>query len=114
MNYPPTFRLERRGDVLLRGGRNFNVNPSLNLNVGLLGILNLGEDKYTNPFECNSKISIEGSSGLTLNVTGSAFWQVGKNTRVGLTGGVPLVVRDVRTDGNGNDICSAHIFRYIY
>jgi hypothetical protein len=99
MNYPRTFQLERKGDVLLRGARNFNVNPSLNFNAGLLGIFHLGEDQYTNPFEGNNKFSIVGSSGLTLNLTGSAFWQVGNHTRFGLTGGVPLAVRDVRPDG---------------
>jgi hypothetical protein len=91
--------LERKGDVLLRASRNFSSKGSFSFNTGLLGIFHLGEDSYTNPFESNMMLPINGSSGLTLNLTGAAYWQVGKQTRVGLTGGIPLVVRDVRPDG---------------
>jgi hypothetical protein len=98
-NYPPSFMLDRKGDVLLRASRNFRPSPTVGFNTGLLGIFHLGNDKYTNPFEGNRVIPIEGSSGLTLNLTGAVYWQAGKNTQVGLTAGVPLVVRDVRPDG---------------
>ncbi len=99
MNYPSTFSFNRRGDVLLKGSRNFGKDNSLYFNAGLLAIYHLGEDEYTNPFEGNMIQPIDGSFGLTLNLTGAAFWQVGKKTRLGITAGVPLVVRDVRPDG---------------
>ncbi len=98
-NYPPSFLFDRKGDVLLRASRNFNLGKPIVFNAGLLGIYHLGEDNYTNPFEGNMVIPIEGSSGLTLNFTGAAYWQVSEKTRLGITGGVPLVVRDVRPDG---------------
>ncbi len=98
-NYPSTFKLDRKGDVLLRASRNFSSKGLFSFSTGLLGIIHLGEDSYINPFENNMVLPITGSSGLTLNVTGAAYWQIGKHTRVGLTGGIPLLVRDVRPDG---------------
>jgi hypothetical protein len=97
--YPPSFMLERKGDILLRASRSFQSKGSFSFNAGLLGIIHLGEDIYTNPFEGNMMLPITGSSGLTLNITGAAYWQLGTNIRVGLTGGIPMVVRDVRPDG---------------
>jgi hypothetical protein len=99
MNYPSTFSFKRRGDVLLKGSRAFTPSHNIAFNAGLLAIYHLGEDQYTNPFEGNRVLPIVGSSGLTLNVTGAAYWQAGKRTRLGITAGVPLVVRDVRPDG---------------
>jgi hypothetical protein len=99
MNYPPSFMFDRKGDLLIRASRGFGNLKDLSFNAGLLAIYHLGEDQYTNPFEGNKVLPINGSSGLTLNLTGAAYWQAGKRTRVGITAGLPLVVRDVRPDG---------------
>jgi hypothetical protein len=99
LNYPPSFQLDRKGDLLLRASRGFGTSKGFSFNTGLLAIYHLGEDSYTNPFEGNRVQPIDGSAGLTLNLTGAAYWQAGKRTRVGLQAGVPLVVRDVRPDG---------------
>ncbi|MCU0374753.1 MAG: hypothetical protein MUF24_05545 [Chitinophagaceae bacterium] len=98
-NYPSTFRLNRKGDALLRATRHFGTGKKLMWNTGLLAILHMGEDEFTNPFEGNRKVAIAGSSGLTLNLTGAAFYKLGKKTTLGLSAGIPLVVRDVRPDG---------------
>jgi len=98
-NYPSTFRLKRKGDALLRATRHFGTGKKLMWNTGLLAILHMGEDEFTNPFEGNRKVAIAGSSGLTLNLTGAAYYKLGKKTTLGLNAGIPLVVRDVRPDG---------------
>ena len=98
-NYPPTFRFKRKGDVLMRGSRHFTAGENFSINAGLLGIYHLGEDEYTNPFEGNLIVPINGSDGITLNVTMGAYWQASSRTRIGITGGFPLMVRDVRPDG---------------
>lgn len=98
-NYPSTFRLNRKGDALLRATRHFGAGKNLMWNTGLLAILHMGEDEYTNPFEGNRKVAIAGSSGLTLNLTGAAYYKLGKKTTLGLNAGIPLVVRNVRPDG---------------
>ncbi|CAN5674896.1 hypothetical protein BH10BAC3_BH10BAC3_19990 [soil metagenome] len=98
-NYPSTNDFNRKGDVLLKLGRNFTVNKKLTINAGLLNIFHLGKDKYIDANVSNKPISINGSEGLTLNLTGACWWQIGNNLKLGITGGVPLVVRDVRPDG---------------
>ncbi len=97
--YPPAFRFDRKGDVLLRGVRNFKINDKVVINTGLLGIFHLGKDTYTMQFEGNRTIDIAGSDGLTLNITSAAFWNIGTRARLGIVAGVPLAVRQVRPDG---------------
>jgi hypothetical protein len=99
LNYPETNRFQRKGDVLLRGSRNFSAGQKWQFNAGVLAIFHLGEDRYVNPFMGQDAVSIAGSSGTTLNLTGAVWFDAGKRTRLGLTGGVPLAVREVRPDG---------------
>jgi len=99
MNYPATNAFLRKADVLLRASRNVVQSKTWNVSLGLLGIYHLGEDSYIDPFINNNRIAIEGSNGLTLNATAAATIKVGRRFQLGLTAGVPLVVRDVRPDG---------------
>lgn len=99
MNYPSTNAFLRKADVLLRASRNVVQNKTWNVSLGLLGIYHLGEDAYIDPFINNNRISIAGSNGLTLNATAAATAQISRKFQLGLTAGVPLVVRDVRPDG---------------
>ncbi len=99
MNYPPTNDFNRKGDVLLRVGKNFNLGNKLILNAGVLSIFHLGEDEYIDANISNDPIAIKGSDGVTVNITGAVWWQVNNRTRLGFTGGVPVVSRDVRPDG---------------
>jgi hypothetical protein len=99
MNYPSTNAFLRKADVLLRAARNVVQNKAWNVSLGLLGIYHLAEDSYIDPFVGSNRISIAGSKGLTLNATAAATVQVGRRFQLGLTAGVPLVVRDVRPDG---------------
>jgi hypothetical protein len=97
--YPPTNDFKRKGDVLLRAGYNVGVNKKFNINLGLLGIYHLGKDSYIDGNISNKPIEIAGSDGLTLNGTAAAWYRVSNKFSIGLTGGVPFVVRDVRPDG---------------
>lgn len=99
MNYPSTNAFLRKADVLLRASRNVVQNKTWNVSLGLLGIYHLGEDSYIDPFMNNNRIAIAGSNGLTLNATAAATVQVNRRLQLGLTAGVPLVVREVRPDG---------------
>jgi hypothetical protein len=89
----------RRGDVLLRAGYTLITKSKLNLNVGLLAIYHLGTDTYIDGNISNQPIALSGSEGLTLNGTAAIHYQVNNRFSIGLTGGVPFVVRDVRPDG---------------
>lgn len=97
--YPPTNDFNRKGDVLLRTSYRFLKAKRLSFDGGLLGIYHLGEDTYIDANVSNKPISIRGSQGLTLNATGSIELTLNQHWSLGLMGGVPLVVRDVRPDG---------------
>jgi hypothetical protein len=99
MAYPPSNDFNRKGDVLLRTSYRLLNKKKTALEAGLLGIYHLANDTYVNASISNNPIAISGSQGLTLNATASFEWSAGKNWRLGLIGGVPLVVRDVRPDG---------------
>ncbi len=98
-NYIPSNDFNRKGDVLLKTVYTFNTNRKTVLNVGLLGIYHLGEDTYIDGNISNKPIAIKGSDGLTLNATAALRYKVSSRFSVGLSGGVPLVVRTARPDG---------------
>lgn len=97
--YPPTNDFNRKGDVLLRTSYRLFKKTKWALETGLLGIYHLGEDTYIDANSSNNPIAIKGSAGLTLNATASLDLMLNKRWSIGLMGGVPLVVRDVRPDG---------------
>ena len=99
MNYSPTNDFNRKGDVLLRAGYKITGVKKLQLNAGLLGIYHLGNDTYINGNISNKPIELQGSEGLTLNGTLAALYQINTSFSLGLSGGVPFVVRDIRPDG---------------
>ena len=84
---------KRKGDVLLRTAYLFLPERSFKFNLGLLGIYHLGEDTF------QKGIAIKGSDGLTLNLTAGGWWQINKRITIGITGGTPVIARDVRPDG---------------
>lgn len=99
MPYPPTNDFNRRGDVLLRTSWRVVQQKRITVEGGLLGIWHLGEDTYVDANISSMPIALQGSEGLTLNATALVEVALDKRWSVGLIGGVPLVVRDVRPDG---------------
>ncbi len=97
--YIPSNDFKRKADGLLRAGYNFNLSTRLNVTTGLLAIYHFGNDTYINANLSNAPIEIKGSSGLTLNGTAVAGFKVNRKFSIGLTAGVPFVVRDKRPDG---------------
>lgn len=97
--FPPTNDFNRKGDVLLRTAYTFQSHSKVHFNVGLLGIYHLGSDTYIDAGIQNKPIQIKGSEGLTINMTGLVDWEVTNRVNLSLTGGFPLMVRDVRPDG---------------
>lgn len=97
--YPSTLDFDRKADVLLRAAYAVKTRGRLKLSVGALGIYHLGKDTYINASISNRPIAIEGSEGLTLNLTASLQYEINKKLRFSIVGGSPVVVRDVRPDG---------------
>ncbi|MBS1664610.1 MAG: hypothetical protein JST68_26430 [Bacteroidetes bacterium] len=97
--YAATADFKRKPDVLLRGFYQLVNGGRLQLGGGLLGIYHIGRDTYVDANKSAGRISIQGSDGLTLNLTGTVRWVLTNRLVAGITGGAPLVVRDVRPDG---------------
>ena len=97
--YSPSSDFNRKGDVLLRTSYSLIAKRKLDLNIGLLGIYHLGNDTYIDGNLSNKPIALIGSEGLTLNFTAAIHYQLNDRLSVGLSGGVPFLVRDVRPDG---------------
>jgi hypothetical protein len=97
--YSPSNDFNRRGDVLLRADYSLIAKTKLDFNIGLLGIYHLGNDTYINGNLSNNPIVLTGSEGLTLNGTAVIRCRLNDKLSIGLSGGVPFVVRDIRPDG---------------
>ena len=101
-NYFDSRRLIRNNDVLVRIERGIKV-KRINFSVGLLGIYHLQKDKITVAAPENRKITVEGSDGLTLNLTGGLEYAFSKQHLFLLSFGTPLLVRLNRPDGLTTD-----------
>lgn len=96
--YPPSRHLTRRADVLLRAAYKFDIGQSISINVGALGIYHVGNDKYDS-LNLPTRLPIEGSAGLTFNTTAGIWYHINPKFSIGVVGGMPLLVRDIRPDG---------------
>lgn len=97
--YSPSNDFNRKADVLLRVGYDIATTKKWQLNIGLLSIYHLGKDTYIDGNVSNKPIALQGSDGLTLNGTFSAWYKPSSTFSLGITGGVPFVIRDIRPDG---------------
>ncbi|WP_462254466.1 hypothetical protein [Ferruginibacter sp.] len=97
--YSPTNTFNRKGDILLRAAYTLIGKDKIDLSIGLLSIYHLGKDTYVNGNISNKPIALNGSEGLTLNGTAALHYRLNNKFSLGLSGGVPFVVRDIRPDG---------------
>ncbi len=96
--YSATNQFERKGDVLLRAGYQFNFKENnFSFKPNLLAIYHLGNDTYED--QSGKRITIEDSQGLTLNAGLVAAKQFKNNHELEALVAFPLVVREVRPDG---------------
>ncbi len=97
--YFPSYMLKRKADILLRAAYRGQISRSISCNVGLLGIYHVGTDEYRNPYAEMKYMRLEGSDGMTINVTSAFDWKISRSLTAALIMGFPVVVRDVRPDG---------------
>ena len=67
------------------------------MSTGILALYRLQKDIITDKY--GNRIAVNGSDGLTLNLTGSLQYEFSSRTGINLSFGTPLVVREVRPDG---------------
>jgi hypothetical protein len=93
-------KLYRQGDVMMRLEGHFIPNQRFGLTAGALGIYHLKDDLYQ---DRNTGLwhEINGTQGLTLNLTANAYVRFGRRGQIKLdvTGAAPVVRRDVYSSG---------------
>lgn len=87
---------ERKGDGLVRISYPLELNDKISLTPSLLNIYHFGNDTY---LENNERKDIEGSDGLTVNVTAFLDYKLSSKSNIMVNMGTPLVVREIRPDG---------------
>jgi len=73
----------------------------LTVQPGILAIMHLGEDTREQPvdFFTSERIAIDGSEGLTLNLTADLRYKLSRAWWLEASVGAPVLVREVRPDG---------------
>jgi len=94
--YAESRELERAGDIVARVDKAIPI-KDFTLTLGLLPIYHIQNDTYKN--DADQRVSIDGSQGLTLNVTGGLDYQVTDALSANVFLGAPIVTRDVQPDG---------------
>lgn len=110
-SYSPTRKFERKPDVLLRVGYPISENKSkLIFRPSLLAIYHIANDSFTDL--SGNEIEINGSEGLTVNLTINITRSLGKSQEIELLLGAPLEVRDKRPDGLTRSIVAGLQYTY--
>jgi hypothetical protein len=94
-NYFNSTNLQRKGDILFRVDAHYQ-RKQFRISAGPLLICHLGKDKATDL--SGKEYAIEGSDGITLNITAGFQYTFGRFV-AGLTGGAPVITRKNRPDG---------------
>ncbi len=95
LTYYESARLKRGDDVVLRLQKNF-IRPKAYYSVAILPVYRLQEDRI---MKDNIDTPVKGSSGLTLNLNGSAEFKLSKSWTFNLIGGFPVLRRESIPDG---------------
>ncbi|MDQ3051561.1 MAG: transporter [Bacteroidota bacterium] len=109
LSYFDSNNLERGDDALLRLEKQYKFR-NLVVTPGVLAIFRLTEDKITDTTE--KQVALNGSDGITLNITASATYILSNRFDLLLMAGAPAVVRDVRADGLTRSFVVNVGFRY--
>ncbi|MCB0794433.1 MAG: hypothetical protein KDB88_06820 [Flavobacteriales bacterium] len=95
-SYFESFYLTRGNDLVFRTQYSFKVG-SIDLSPGILAIYRINEDSIVD--STYTRVNVDGSSGLTLNLTLNGQIPVNDRTSIHVSYGSPLLVRETRPDG---------------
>jgi hypothetical protein len=102
-DYSESLFLERADDAVARVQYAYGCGR-LSLQPGLLGIYHMAEDTRQNAFIADGeqfpqRVTIDGSQGLTLNVTLDLLFKLSDHFAIETSMGTPVVTREERPDG---------------
>ena len=107
--FQTTNQFVRRGDMMLRVAYPLRINYKFKITPGLLPIIHLGKDLYTD--KQGIERAIDGSQGLTLNGTVHIDYEIHGIHSLQLNAGAPFVVRKERPDGLTRSFIAALEYR---
>lgn len=96
-NFITTNGFHRSGDLVIKSTYTIVKKPKLAFGAGILPVFHLGNDTFIDSSGIRSEIN--GSEGLTLNMTGFLDYAINKTGRILINFGAPLIARDKRPDG---------------
>ena len=96
-NFITTNGFHRSGDLVIKSTYTIVKKPKLAFGAGILPVFHLGNDTFIDSSGIRSEIN--GSEGLTLNMTGFLDYAINKSGRILIHFGAPLIARDKRPDG---------------
>lgn len=107
----PSNKLDRKADVLIRGGYEFNISKQFLLQPAVLGIWHVSNDSYE---DLNGvRQTLQGSDGLTLNLQLSLTRKIA-NGGIEFVVAAPVAVRDQRPDGLTRSWVAGITFRSVF
>lgn len=89
-------KLKRGSDLSIRFSKGWNL-KKIDLYAGALGFIRLEKDSYVN--KNKERVKIDGSTGLTLNVSLGASYKISDNIRFHVNLGRPVIARPIHADG---------------
>lgn len=120
LNYFESFALERADDAVVRLQYTYGCGR-LALQPGLLAIQHLGKDSRMEPAGepidlmgtyMLERREVDGSEGLTLNITADLRYKLSEQWAIEAMFGAPVVTREVRTDGLTRSLVTGFGLRY--
>lgn len=116
VKYFESFFLERKDDAVARVQYAYGCGR-LALQPGLIGIYHVGEDTKQNDYMTTAnqppgRSPVQGSQGLTLNVTLDLRYKLTEQWAIEAVFGAPVVTREVRPDGLTRSLVTGFGLRY--
>jgi hypothetical protein len=112
-DYPNTRNFYRNGDLMMRLEGQYSGKRA-GISAGPLVFYHLRNDLYE---DINNRFrEIEDSKGVTVNIAGNAFYRMGRygNWKIDVSGGIPVVNRDVLPDGSRREWVITPRITYIF
>ena len=97
LGFPSARRMKRGNDIILRVERKFNIGKKFGLVLGVLPIFRLKRTTIT--LDTKEEVVLNGTDGLTLNVTGGVKYTPSRNWLFRMNFGAPVITRRLRADG---------------
>lgn len=95
-SFDNTLAFSRKPDLIANLSYRFKF-KQWGLSASALSIFHLGDDIATQSL--GQRVSIVDSKGVTLNLTFGTYYSISPKWQVGLSAGMPLLVREARPDG---------------